>query len=219
MNLDRTVARGAIDWGDVRRRVDESARELDAQAALAPERRRAILEARARALAVGPPPEPGAAIDVLEFVLAGERYAIGTEWVREVRPLRELTRLPGAPAFVLGIVHLRGEVMSILDLKKFFDLPDKGITDLDEVIVLDDGAMCFGILADRIEGVRRLPLDDVQPPLATLVDIQTQYLLGVTCRREILLDGRKLLGEPSIVVGEGDGPVTSGRNQGTGGLP
>lgn len=191
-----------IDWSEVRRRLADAARELEEQFAPPPGQCRAILEARARELAVGPSPPPGASIEVLEFVLADERYAIESSWVREVVPLRELTPLPGTPAFVLGIIHLRGKVVSVLDLKKFFDLPDKGITDLDKVILLDDGAMQFGILADRIAGVRSVPLTDVQPPLPTLTDIRAEYLLGITRHREVVLDGRKLLADPSIVVDE-----------------
>lgn len=192
----------AIDWSEIRRRMADAERALEEQFAPAAGQRRAILEARARALAVGAPAEPGASIEVLEFTLANERYAIESSWVSEVIPLRELTPLPGTPAFVLGIIHLRGEVISVLDLKKFFELPDKGLSDLDKAIVLDDGAMQFAILADAIVGVRRLLLDDVQPPLPTLTDVRADYLLGITRQRDVVLDGRKLLADPAIVVAE-----------------
>lgn len=189
-----------IDWARVHARLTDAARELDEHAVPSPEARRAVLEARARALAVPPPPDTGASIEVLEFVLADERHAIESAWVREVVSLRELTVLPGTPAFVVGIIHLRGEILSVLDVGKFFGLPRKGLTDLDKAIVLDDGAMRFGILADRIVGIRRIPVVDVQPPLPTLSVIRPDYLLGVTREREVILDGRKLLADPSIVV-------------------
>lgn len=195
----------SIDWGRVHARLAEATRALDEHAVPSPAARRAVLEARARALAIPPPAGVGASIEVLEFVLAGERHAIESAWVREVVPLRELTVLPGTPAFVLGIIHLRGEILSVLDVRTFFGLARKGLTDLDKAIVLDDGKMRFGILADRIVGIRRIPLVDVQPPLPTLSVIRPDYLLGVTREREVILDGRKLLADPSIVVAGGVG--------------
>jgi purine-binding chemotaxis protein CheW len=160
------------------------------------------LEARARALAVALPAAVGASVEVLEFMLADERHAIESVWVREVVPLRELTVLPGTPAFVLGVIHLRGEILSMLDIGKFFGLARKGLTDLDKAIVLDDGKMRFGILADRIVGSRSIPVSEVQPPLPTLSVIRPDYLLGVTRERGVILDGRKLLADPSIVVAD-----------------
>lgn len=197
--------RDGIDWSDVHRRVEAAGRALDAHFVPSPERARTVLEARARALAVPPPAEPGTSLEVLEFVLDDERYAIESAWVREVVALRELTSLPGTPAFVLGIIPLRGEIVSVLDIRKFFALPARGITDLDKVIVLDDGAMRFGILADRIVGVRSLLLADVQPPLPTLSAIRPDYLMGITRKRELVLDGHKLLADPSIVIDEAPG--------------
>lgn len=194
--------RTAIDWNAVRRRLDEAAHGLAQSLAPTPEAERTILRARAQALAAEAPAAPGASREVLEFVLAQERYAIETAWVREVVPLRELTPLPGLPAYVLGIIQLRGRIVSVLDLKKFFDLPDKGLSDLNKAIVLNDGAMQFAILADLIVGVRHLPLAEIQPALPTLTEIRADYLLGVTGRREVLLDGGKLLADPAIVVAQ-----------------
>ena len=200
------MTRTPADWADIHRRLADNERALAAAADLPPERRRAILEARARALAKAPPPAPGPCLEVLAFVLAEERYAIETAWVREAHTLRDLTPLPGTPPFVLGIIHLRGQVLSVLDMKKFFDMPDRGISDLSKVIVLSDGAMEFGILADRVDGVRTLPLSELQPPPATLTDRRADYLLGVTRGREVVLDGRKLLNDPNIVVGDDAAP-------------
>lgn len=191
-----------IDWARLRARLTDAARALDEHAVPSPGVRQAVLEARARVLAAPPPEAVGAGIEVLEFVLADERYAIESAWVREAVPLRELTVLPGTPAFVLGIIHLRGEILSVLDIRTFFGLARKGLTDLDKAIVLDDGKMRFGVLADRIVGSRRIPVVDVQPPLPTLSVIRPDYLLGVTREREVILDGRKLLADPSIVVAD-----------------
>ncbi|MBT0959561.1 chemotaxis protein CheW [Denitromonas iodatirespirans] len=189
-----------IDWDAVKQRIEAAGQRLEEEFAPPADKRRALLEARARALAVAPAPAPGAGFDALEFTLAREHYAIDTVWVREVYPLREFTQLPGTPAFVLGIVHVRGRVVSVLDLKRFFDMPQIGLSDLNKVIVLSNGTMEFGILADTIVGVRRLLHAEVQEALPTLTGIRADYLLGITSRREVVLDAHKLLSDPAIVV-------------------
>lgn len=191
---------GDIDWGDVRRRLDAAADRLAEEFEPSPARRRAILEARAQALAAAPPAAPGPGFEALEFLLAGECYALETRWVREVYPLREITPLPGTPDFVLGVIHVRGRIVSVLDLRRFFELPAQGLSDLNKVIVLAAGAMEFGILADVILGVRRIAREEVQPPLPTLSGVRADYLMGVTRQRQVVLDGGRLLADPAIVV-------------------
>lgn len=192
-----------VDWDEVHRRI-EAARAAAGRAwALDPEEAGRILQARARALAREPEQAPVAgALELLEFLVAHERYAVESRYVREVDPLENLTPLPCTPPFVLGIINLRGEILSVIDIKKFFDLPEKGLTDLNKVIVLQSDNMMFGILADVILGVRRVPLSEVQPSLPTLTGIREKYLKGVTRERTVLLDAQKLLADESIVVQE-----------------
>jgi purine-binding chemotaxis protein CheW len=198
----------SIDWGAVKQRLAAVDTALRQDFAPAPETRREILQARARSLARQPEPEAtqDAHIEILEFALAGERYAIDLRFVHEVYVLKELTPLPCAPDFVAGIVAVRGRILSVIDLKKFFGLPDKGLTDLNKIIVLREPhkstaeTMEFGLLADHIVGVRELPLAEMQPPLPTLTSMRADYLKGVTVERLAVLDARKLLEDETIVV-------------------
>lgn len=168
-----------------------------------PEKAKRILQARAQALAREPAQEiSGALVGVVTFLLAYETYGIETSYVREVYPLRDLTPLPCTPPFVAGIINVRGQVLSVIDIKKFFDLPQQGLTDLNKVIILSDGAMEFGILADAIVDVRTIPLQSIQPPLPTLTGIREDFLKGVTAERLVILDGEKLLTDNNIVVQE-----------------
>jgi len=132
-------------------------------------------------------------------MLAYERYAIDTSFVREVHPLKDITALPGTPPFIAGIVNVRGRIVSVVDLKQFFDLPVRGLTDLNKVVILDDGQMEFGLLVDAIVGVQRLALDTIQSKPATLTGVRTGYLLGVTAEPTVILDAAKILGDPAIV--------------------
>ena len=164
----------------------------------------AILKARALALAkeAGKVEEAGAHLEVVEFLLAHEKYAFELKHIREVHPLKEFTTLPGAPSFVFGIINLRGEIISVIDLKKFFELPEEGLTDLNRVIILHSEEMEFGILADAILGVKAIPADAVQPSLPTLTGIRTEYLKGVTGDSVVILDGGKMLSDKKLIIHE-----------------
>jgi purine-binding chemotaxis protein CheW len=192
-----------VDWQQVRRRLETARTAIEQVWAPPPEETRRILMARAEILA-REHDEPAAIaserLEVVEFVLAGECYAVESRVVRDVYPLEQLTPLPCTPAFVLGIVNLRGEILSVIDIKKFFDLPERGLTDLNKVIVLESGEMRFGILADAIAGVHRIPVADIQPSLPTLTGIRAEYLRGVTAGRTVVLDADRLLTDESIVV-------------------
>ena len=161
-----------------------------------------ILRERARSLARIPSSGLAAesTLDVLEFRLAAERYGLETRYVHEVHPLRELTPLPCTPEFVLGIVNVRGRILPILDLKKFFQLPDQGLTDLHRIIHLRGNGLELGLLADVMVGVRRIPLERLQPSLPTLTGIRAEYLKGVTGERLVVLDLERLLSDPKIIV-------------------
>ena len=194
----------SIDWSEVKQRLETARVAIERIWAPTAEETKRVLEERARALTR----EPAQAesdddwIEVVEFTLAHERYAIASEHVREVYPLEELTPLPCTPSFVLGIVNLRGEILSVIDIKKFFDLPEKGLTDLNKVIVLESEDMVFGIVADAISGVRRILRTDIQPSLPTLTGIREDYLQGVTAERVVVLDAGKLLNDEKLIVNE-----------------
>ena len=194
----------AIDWEAIHRRLEAVNAAIQHAAAPDPEETRRALMERAQALCRPSGPERGAGetIEVLEFQLAHERYALETEFVREVYPLEQLAPLPCTPSFVLGIVNLRGEILSVIDIKRFFDLPIKGLTDLHKIIVVDGDGMRFGVLADVIVGVHELDLADIQPPLPTLTGIREAYLKGVTDERVVILDAVALLTDQDIVVRE-----------------
>jgi purine-binding chemotaxis protein CheW len=143
---------------------------------------------------------PAAYLEVVEFLLAGERYAVEAGYVREICLLKEFTPLPGTPPFVLGIINVRGQILSVIDIKKFFELPEKGFTDLNKVIVLQTEQMEFGILADAIIGVCSIALNEIQPSLPTLTGIRAEYLRGIMPDRLVVLDAASILADKNIII-------------------
>jgi len=166
--------------------------------------RQRILKARAVALAREPAKsgEEEERIEIVEFLLADERYAIESHYIGEVYPLKDLTPLPCTPAFVLAVINMRGKILSVIDLRTFFDLPNRGLSDLNKVVVLHDGAMEFGVLADAIIAARWIPRSSLLSSLPTLTEVRAEYLMGVTEERLVVLDGGKILSDKGIVVHE-----------------
>ena len=168
------------------------------------EKKRSILKARARDLARETVDETGKQefIEIIVFRLASEIYGLETVYVREVFPLKDFTPLPGTPPFVLGIVNVRGQILSVLDIKKFFNLPEKGLGDLNKMIIIHNDRMEFGILTDEIVGIQNIESGRLQESLPALEGLKEEYLKGITSDRLIVLDAEKLLNDKKIIVHE-----------------
>jgi purine-binding chemotaxis protein CheW len=170
---------------------------------MTPDEKKNILRARASLLARQPEQvaEVGASLEVVEFLLAHEHYGLESSYIREVYPLKEITPLPCTPPFVLGIINLRGQILSVIDLKKFFNLPDQNLT-LHKVIVVHTAEMELGILVDAVLGVRAIPIDQIQSSLFSSSGIAETYLRGLTVEGLIILDIVKILTDPRLIVDE-----------------
>jgi purine-binding chemotaxis protein CheW len=162
-----------------------------------------ILKSRARILArPADTAVKGKWLDVVEFRLAGESYGIEHKCVREVVPLKELTPLPCTPAFMRGIVNVRGQIVPVIDIKRFFELPEAGIADVHMIVILQSSGVALGIEADSVTGVRAVDLDRIQPSLPTLTGIRAQYLKGVSDEHLVILDAAKIMADPKIIIDE-----------------
>jgi purine-binding chemotaxis protein CheW len=152
-----------------------------------------VLEERARRLARPPAPPPaGEMLDVMTFALANETYAVESRYVHEVFRLVDLSPLPGAEPPVFGVAAWRGELLTILDLRAALGLSVAALNDLSRVIVIGESRPVFGILADAVRELIRLPAAEVrQPPEGAAAP--REYLRGVTADAVLLLDAKQLL--------------------------
>lgn len=197
--------KGELDWAELRRRLDASNAAVQRRLTPSPEEKRKILRARARRLATTGKAEvtaPHSLLEVVEFVLGPEHYGIESCHIREIHPLSEFTPLPCTPPFVLGLVNVRGQILSIIDIKKLFDLPERGLTDLNKVIIVHANHMEVGILADAMVGVRPIAQEELHPALPTLTGIRAEYLKGITKDPMMVLDAEKILSDEKILVNE-----------------
>lgn len=162
----------------------------------------AILQIRAQMIAEPDEIDEGITYpEILMFSLGYVEYAIEMQYVREVILTGEITPVPGIPPFITGISVVRGRIISLVDLRKFFGIPEKGLTDFNRVIILSDGRMTFGLLVDRIRGTAHLK----KPfwPAEVETKIPESHLIGIAGDL-IIINGKALLTDESMLVNEQD---------------
>jgi purine-binding chemotaxis protein CheW len=155
-----------------------------------------ILRKRAARLAFVPEKKRrGIVLEVVEFLLGQERYALGTAHIRQVQRLKDLTPLPGTAPFVAGVVNRQGEILSVIDLKKLFGLPDRQEAPGGLLIFVAAGKREMGLLADELVGLREIYPESLQTSLMLASAGLGQFILGADPDGLIVLDGTKFFAE------------------------
>jgi purine-binding chemotaxis protein CheW len=143
--------------------------------------------------------------DVLQWVtyhLDEEVYGINVMHVQEVLRITEIAPVPGAHDYVLGIINLRGNVVTVIDTRKRFGLSSKKQDDLSRIIVVEVGNNVFGMLVDSVAEVVYLKQSDIEPSPTVNNDDGAYYIQGVSSRDEnllILVDITKFITKEDIV--------------------
>lgn len=165
---------------------------------------RTILKERAVAMALEHDQNKvtSATVEIIEFALATESYGIESAFVKEVYPLKDFTPLPGVPSYIMGIVNVRGQILPVVDLRKFFSLSERGLGEMNKVIILRNDQMEFGIVADVVEGTRTLAIDDIMATPVTVTGIGETYLKGVTKEHIVVFDAESLLNDKKMIINE-----------------
>ncbi|PVV09748.1 MAG: chemotaxis protein CheW, partial [gamma proteobacterium symbiont of Ctena orbiculata] len=95
----------------------------------------------------------GPLIQFVTFILMDEVYGINVMQVQEVLRITEIAPVPGAPSYVLGIINLRGNVVTVIDTRTRFGLPTKEVDDASRIIVIESEKQVVGILVDAVAEV------------------------------------------------------------------
>lgn len=200
-----TPQAASIDWQAVQQKMTQLQAATQQRTALTAEEKLALLRTRAQTLA-RPPQETEAAgrqLEVAEFRLGEEAYAFPSTAVREVYPLKGLTPLPCTPAFVLGVMNVRGRILPIVDLTSLLGLAKQQIAEQSTVILIKAEELEVGIVTNPGVGVRSLPIATIHPPLSTLANSRARYLQGITNEGVVILDAAKLLNGIRLGTHEG----------------
>jgi purine-binding chemotaxis protein CheW len=123
---------------------------------------------RARQLAqVAVDTEAVAAVDVLLFRTRGEQYAVELRSLESVQSAQDLTRIPCTPSRIAGIINVRGDVITVIDLAVVLGLDDRPARGQAAQVLLGElPAGRVGLLVDEVTGIARLALDRLAPSLA-----------------------------------------------------
>ncbi|KAF5083078.1 CheW-like domain protein [anaerobic digester metagenome] len=138
-------------------------------------------------------------IEVIRFNLMYQEYAVEMKYIREVIQTSEITPVPGTPDFIAGICSVRGEIISLVNLRVLLSIPEKGLTDLNRVIVLTDGNLTFGLLADQITGIGMIKIDEIDRKYRMENSIWKNYICG-TIESLHVLNAKSLLTDPRMII-------------------
>ena len=146
-------------------------------------------------------------IQWVTFKLSDEVYGINVMQVQEVIRLTEIAPVPGAPDYVMGIVNLRGNVVTVIDTRKRFGLFGKEPDDSTRIVIVEVDKQVIGILVDSVAEVVNISSSDIETsPNLGEDNESSKYIQGVFSKDDdilILIDINKLLSEQELEAAVG----------------
>ncbi|MFC4699901.1 chemotaxis protein CheW [Glaciecola siphonariae] len=139
--------------------------------------------------------------EVLQWVtyrLDEETYGINVMQVQEVLRYTEIAPVPGAPNYVMGIINLRGNVVTVIDTRARFGLPPSEITDNSRIVIIESDEHVVGILVDSVAEVVYLRSSEIDSAPNVGTEESAKFIQGVSNRDNellILVDLNKLLSD------------------------
>lgn len=143
----------------------------------------------------------------LSFSLAGEEYGIGIMKIKEIIGMMPVTPVPRTPAFIKGVINLRGKVIPVLDLRERFAMEEVDYTDRTCIVVVEiegmEGQIMMGVLVDSVSEVLNIKAQDIEDTPTFGANLDTEYILGMAKigkEIKILLDIERVLISEELVL-------------------
>lgn len=165
------------------------------------------MRSRPTKLAGGPGPGesdgggPEETLQLVSFELDGQEYAVEILQVREIVMRTRITPMPDSPAFLRGVVNLRGAVIPVVDLRRRLGLAEREATDRSRIVIVEMGREKLGVIVDRVNKVITLPASKVAPAPPIFAGVRSDYIFGLGDlgdRMVILLDLEKAFAPEQI---------------------
>jgi purine-binding chemotaxis protein CheW len=121
------------------------------------------------------------------FRLDKEKYCVNVMLVQEVLRITEIAPVPGAPNYVLGIINLRGNVVTVVDTRKRFGLMSKDVDDSSRIVIIEVNNNVIGVLVDSVADVVDLRKSEIEGAPNVGTDDSAKYIQGVASRESELL--------------------------------
>jgi purine-binding chemotaxis protein CheW len=151
----------------------------------------------------------------LTFLMANEKYGLEILKVREIMGMMDVTSVPTTPAFVRGVINLRGKVIPVVDLRLKFGLEAKEDTQRTCIIVVHlthtAQEMTMGIIVDEVSDVLDIDQNQIEPPPSFGANIRTDFILGmgkVDQKVMTMLDIDRVLTEQEVALVESSAEKT-----------
>ncbi|MDR1856712.1 MAG: chemotaxis protein CheW [Desulfovibrio sp.] len=143
----------------------------------------------------------GDLLQLVTFRIGDEEFGVEILAVQEIIRLMQITMVPRAPAFIEGVINLRGKVIPVINMRTRFKMPHKDHTSSTRIVVMEFGQKIVGFLVDGVSKVLRIPASTVEEAPPVVSGIGSEYIKGVGRMEDrllILLDLGNLLGDMNM---------------------
>ncbi len=164
--------------------------------------RRSEMERRRDRLAAPVVEESGdETLALLVVAIGAEHYGFPLSHVAEIVRLATLAVLPGVPPHIVGLTNRRGDVLPVIDIRVFFEIPRDDLTDLPlAAVVGEEGEAELAILIDEVVSRTDLLWAEILPPISSHTGLREEYQVGVTADKCLILNLERILADPRLVI-------------------
>jgi purine-binding chemotaxis protein CheW len=141
------------------------------------------------------------ALEYLAFTLGAEEYGVDIQKVQELRGYEAVTRIANAPAYIKGVINLRGAIVPIVDMRIKLGVPDPAYDQFTVVVILTIGASVMGMVVDSVSDVTTLAPEQIKPAPELGAAVEASYLLGIGTlegRMLILVDIERMMSDDDV---------------------
>lgn len=166
-----------------------------------------MLQTQAHTKTAQPRTGPGVSSEFLTFRLGNEEYGIEILKVQEIRRWEQPTCIANAPAFIKGVINLRGTIVPVVDMRIKFSLGEAGYDMFTVVIILNVAGRIVGMVVDAVSDVLTLGAEQIRPAPQFSAALDTQHIVGLGTideRMLILLDIERLMCSRDMALVDGD---------------
>ncbi|MBC7473298.1 MAG: purine-binding chemotaxis protein CheW [Candidatus Sericytochromatia bacterium] len=141
-------------------------------------------------------------IDILEFTINNDKYAVESKFIDEVYLIKDITEIPFTPSYIIGVISVRGNIFSVIDIKRLFNQQSQEVKSKSKAIILKNNDMEFALLSESVIGITRLKRNDIQTKPFSLTGLQAEYILGMTTEKLVILDADKMLSDKKMIINQ-----------------
>ncbi len=139
-------------------------------------------------------------VNYLVFRVVKETYAIENKWIKEVVRVGSFTTIPGTPDFVVGVANIRGIIYSAVNINRFLSSKEYGLSELNKLIIISNGDIEFGIVADEILGFSEKLISAISDVPDNYNSLYKEFISGICDSGALILNGKALTENKKIII-------------------